>query len=488
VSLIRSLVRPGTRMGAGALTLEDYYRIASQAGWPLANQTWHVNQEAIEADFRGLVTKALQGNGVVFACELTRVSVFSQARLAFRQLRNGTPGEYFGTPDLRLLEAPEPNRVTSDLLTWMLLDHDYAGDAFAVRRPGPRLKRLRPDWTVVVIGSPNVDADTPADDPDAEVAGILYYPGGMHAPTSRPWTFLPEEVAHFFTLPDPLAKFRGMPLLTAIAREIQGDSAATAHKNMFWEHAATPNLIVKYPAGIDKGKVEASIAIFEQDHAGLANAYRTLYLAAGGDAQVVGQNLQQMDFKVVQGAGETRIASAMGVHPVVVGLSEGLAGSSLNAGNFQAAIRLTAGKTWHPLWNNLAGSLQTVVPTLPGTQLAADTRQIPILAESVKDAAEALSIQAQAMRTLGDGGWDHDAVVDAVTSGDLRRLANQHTGLVPVQLQQPGAQVQALADFWPADAYSPALAVRRGELVAADSDMFRRFPSLFGPADERNAA
>lgn len=487
MSLVRSILRPAPQR-AESYTLEDYYRWTAGM-WPLFNQTWETNRESIEADFAGLVSRALHANGIVFACELTRASVFSQARLQFQQLRGGTPGEYFGTPDLRPLEQPEPNRMTADLLTWMLLDHDYGGDAFPVRRPGGRIKRLRPDWVDVVIGSPNVDADTPADDPDAEEVGIVYYPGGRAAPTSRPWTFAAGEYAHFYTLPDPLAKFRGVPLVTSVVREITGDSAATTHKNKFWEHAATPNLVIRYPAGMDAAKVEKSIAIFEQEHAGVANAYRTAYLAAGAEAQVVGQNLRQMDFKAVQGAGETRIAAAMGVHPVVVGLSEGLGGSSLNAGNFQAAIRLTAGKTWYPLWNNVAGSLGAIVPPLPGTQLAADTRGIAILAESVKDAAEALSVQATAMRTLGDGGWDHDAVVDAVTSGDLRRLAAQHTGLVPVQLQQPGAaQVQALADFWPDGAYSQALTVRRGDRYTADHPLFRTYPSLFGPADERNAA
>jgi hypothetical protein len=79
-------------------------------------------------------------------------------------------------------------------------------------------------------------------------------------------------------------------------------------------------------------------------HAGVANAYKTLYLTAGADATVVGKDLQQLDFKVVQGAGETRIAAAAGIHPVIVGLSEGLAGSSLNAGNFAAARRPRGGQ------------------------------------------------------------------------------------------------------------------------------------------------
>ena len=39
-------------------------------------------------------------------------------------------------------------------------------------------------------------------------------------------------------------------------------------------------------------------------------------------AEVVGRDFQQMDFKAVQGAGETRIAAAAGVPPIVVGVHE----------------------------------------------------------------------------------------------------------------------------------------------------------------------
>jgi hypothetical protein len=204
-----------------------------------------------------------------------------------------------------------------------------------------------------------------------------------------------------------------------------------------------------------------------------------------------------MDFKATQGAGETRIAAAMGVHPTVVGLSEGLQGSSLNAGNFEAAIRLTAGKVWHPNWSNLARSLQTIIPTLPGTQLAIDTRGIPILAENAKDAANVLSTQATSINTLAGAGFDPDAVVDAVTSGDLRRLMGTHTGMYSVQLQPPGTNAQAIATFWPTATGAPFLTIERGLVLPWTHPLVAAFPSLFepthdqcllGPADEGRAA
>ena len=110
---------------------------------------------------------------------------------------------------------------------------------------------------------------------------------------------------------------------------------------------------------------------------------------------VVGADFQQMDFKVVQGAGETRIAAAARMHPVIVGLSEGLQGSSLNAGNFNSARRLVADATLRPLWRNAAASLANIVDLNSvrttrgsGVELWYDDRDIyRFLQEDMKDRA-----------------------------------------------------------------------------------------------------
>jgi hypothetical protein len=488
MSLIRSLLAP-VRMKAeapGSYSWGDIANWLAASGYPLINQTWAQNKEVIEGDFGGLVRTAYQSNGVVFACLMTRFLLFSEARFQFQQMRGGRPGDLFGTPDLSILETPEPGMTTGDLLTGGMLDADLAGDWFGVRRPG-RIKRLRPDWTWVAVGTANNATDYPGLDPDAEVIGYGYTPNGF-AGASEVWSFGPDEVAHYFPIRDPLARYRGIPLPTAVLREIAGDSAATTHKRMFFENAATPNLVVKFPPAVDVKTANEFIEVFEQEHSGALNAYRTVYLLGGADAVAVGKDMQQMDFAVTQGKGETRIAAAMNVHPAIAALSEGLQGASLNAGNFGAARRLQADKMLRPAWRNIAGSLSSIVPALPGSRLWYDDRDIPFLREDVKDAAEIISTQATAMRTLGDGGWDHDAVVDAVTSGDLRRLAGAHSGLVPVQLQTPGSAgamaFSARRDFWPSSGDWIGAEVRRDDLFALDHPLVAVFPAMFQPVIE----
>jgi hypothetical protein len=113
-----------------------------------------------------------------------------------------------------------------------------------------------------------------------------------------------------------------MSWLTPIVREIMADKAMTDHKLAFMENAATPNMVVKLDVQ-DLDKFTKWMQQFKEDHEGARNAYRTVFLGAGADVTVVGADLKQIDFKVTQGAGETRIAAAAGVPPVIVGLSEG---------------------------------------------------------------------------------------------------------------------------------------------------------------------
>lgn len=398
-------------------------------------------QETIEADFGGLVAQAYKQNSVIFACERARLSVFSEARFQFRQVRGGRLGDYFGTQDLALLERPWTNGTTGDLLTRMLQDADFAGNAYLTRR-GDVLRRMRPDWVTIVMGSYESPDITPAD-LDAELLAYVYWPGG-HLSNRDPVVLMPDEVAHFAPTPDPVAHYRGMSWLTPVIREIQADGAATEHKLAFFRNGATPQIVVSLDKDVKEEAFERFVRKMNSAHQGTQNAYRTIYLGAGADVTVVGADLKQLDFKTTQGAGETRIAAAAGVHPTIVGLSEGMQGSSLNAGNFGQARRLFAEGTLSTLWRNAAASMSTLVPPPPGSELACDTRDVPFLREDQKDAAEIQQVKAQTIRSFIDAGFVPDSVVAAVDADDRSLLV--HSGLYSVQLQPLGMEQPTSTD------------------------------------------
>jgi hypothetical protein len=221
----------GTRMGLAARIRNAFQPTRSTAlsfdewlswftfqgvGYPfIPGQSLGRKEEEPVPTFEGYVQGAYKSNGVVFACMLARLALFSEARFQFRRLRSGRPGELFGSAELAILEKPWPNGTTGDLLARAIQDADLAGNFYAARR-GRTIKRMRPDWVTIVLGS-DMDPEEPSFALDAEVIGYIYKPGGSKG-TADPVVLLPEQVCHFAPIPDPVARFRGMSWLTPVIR------------------------------------------------------------------------------------------------------------------------------------------------------------------------------------------------------------------------------------------------------------------------------
>lgn len=416
------------------LGLDDWAQFFSYQGLTYGmpfTQTLGQKVEEIGGDFSGLIEGAYKSNGPVFSCSLVRMMLFSEARFQYRRFVDGRPGELFGSRDLRILEKPYPGGTTRKLLTRAIQDVDLAGNWFGARRNG-HIFRMRPDWVTIIVGS-RTPTDRPELEIDAEIVGYIYHPGGRNS-GQKAQPLLPQEVAHFAPIPDPQLKFRGMSWLVPVIREVMGDSAMTTHKIKFLENGASPNLVVTLDKEIQKETFAEWIDAFEAQHEGYLNAYKTLYLGAGANVEVIGANMRQLDFKQVQGAGETRIAAAAGVPPIIAGFSEGL--QSATYSNYGQARRRFADGTMRPLWGDFASSIATLLPEETGAELWYDDRDIPFLQEDVEDDARIQATQSISIRQLIDAGFEPDTVTDAVTAGDLKRL--KHTGLFSVQLQPAG--------------------------------------------------
>lgn len=497
LSQLASGRREVARSNFPTITIDDLGALLQQQGL-LYSSTLQTRIEQVENNFPGFISAAYKGNSAVFALEVVRFLLFSEARFQFRQMRNGQPGDLFGTKELDILEHPWLNATTGDMLSRYLLYADFAGNGYAVRRmsrTGPVIRLPRPDWITIIIGTQEPDADL-ADlwDIDAELVGYQYHPGGIGM--RPPINLLPEQVAHFAPIPDPIARFRGMSWLTPCISEIESDSAATQHKLAYFRNGATANAVVTVnnPAIKSPDDFRTWIELFEADHVGATNAYKTLYLANGADMKVVGSDLKQMDFKVVQAAGESRLAAAAGIHPTIVGFSEGLEGSSLNSGNYTAAKRRLADGTMRPLWRNAAGSLATLITEPGGSELWYDDRDVRFLAEDLKDGAEILEINSRSIKGLGDSGYTPESVVEAVVSGDLKRL--KHSGMFSVQLQPPGTvappppapngqparSFRARETFWTRGGELNGLIIE-GTCVRLDNPWPQHFPSMFEPSE-----
>jgi hypothetical protein len=156
--------------------------------------------------------------------------------------------------------------------------------------------------------------------------------------------------------------------------------------------------------------------------------------------KTIGADMKQIDFKEVQGHGETRICAAARVPPIIVGLSEGLDAATYS--NYGQARRAYADLWARPQWRNVAGSLARVLKMPAGADLWYDDRGIPFLQEDQADEANIQQTQAITVRELINAGYEPDSVQKFIASGDWTVL--KHTGLVSVQLQEPGLTPPAL--------------------------------------------
>lgn len=391
------------------------------------HQTLVGDDKEYGGDFGALFTETCRGNAIVFACMQIRLRHFTEARFQFRDVRSG---KLFGTPELGILESPWPNATTGSLLGKMIQHVDLGGNSYTVRDKD-RLAQLRPDWVDIMLGSRSGRRSFVIGDGDTEVIGYVYWPGGRVS-GSDPITYAPFEIAHWAPVPDPEANYRGMSWLTPLAREIQGDNGMTNHKNAFLRNGATVNMVVKFQTQKEED-FNRAVQRFKEQHQGVANAYKALMVGTGTEIQPVGTDLAQMDFTNVQSAGELRIASAAQVPAVILGLREGLSGSTLNSGNFQQSRRMLS-DVMRSLWREASGALATIIKVPTGAELWYDERGISFLKDDLADIAKVQQAQASAMSSAVQSGMDPQSIIAWLASDDIT-LLKPLEGLTTVQLQ-----------------------------------------------------
>ena len=387
--------------------------------------------EMPSSEFPAMVERIYKRDGVVAGAISARALLLSETVFKFRNL---TTKELFGSTALSILEEPEPNKTTGELLVRAEQDVSLAGNWYCHRTPDDMLIRLNPQWVSILIASDS-DPDNAAHAYDTRVAGYLYDP-----PQGRTQFFAVDEVVHWSPQPDPIARFRGMSWLQPIIKEVIGDQAITDHKIAYMSNSATPNMVVKFPETLVDPEQYRKIREAMSDAEGVNNAGKTLYLMAGADATVVGSNFKELDLKAVQAVYENRIAVASRVPAVVLGTSEGLQGSSLNAGNFDSAKKSFSQLWYQPTVKSLCSALAKLVDVPAGAQLWFDPQAVALLNEDLTEAADVAQKDAVTARQLVEAGFEAKSVVAYLISRDARDL--KHTGNLSVQLQPAGQAPQ----------------------------------------------
>jgi len=380
-------------------------------------------------------------NSVVYSCEMNRILLFSEARFQFQQIRNGRPGDLFGTTDLLTLEEPWVGATTRELLARAELDVACYGNSYWVN-DGPYLLRLDPCKVKVLT-----EAAYEVEYSGMQVGDRLLAYAYM-VDNDRMVIYEPTQIAHYKPHPDRKNPFIGMSWLNPCLPDIDADVQLTEHKRSQLRSGTSIPFVVSFDKTVTDEQFDKFVDEYRTQHEGASNAGKTLFLGGGADVKTTGQTFENLAMKATQGANETRIAACSGVPPVIVGLSEGL--SSATYSNYGQARRRLVDGTMRPLWGAFSGAFRYVVKVPTASRLWYDDRDIPFLREDVKDQATIFAADAATARTLTDAGWEPDSVLEAVAARDLRRLAGKHSGLFSVQLQPPGTTVAPSKELVPA--------------------------------------
>lgn len=390
-------------------------------------------RQDIENNFEAYIANIHSREGVVAAAVAARALLLSSLIFKFRNLSDGAQAQLFGTEALLPLERFAPP-ITRERLLFRAETHaSYAGNAYFWSQPGGTVRLLNPDRVSLVVAS-DMDPDTPADQLDGELVAYVYHPDRSK---SQGQVLPAAEVVQWAPEPHPTNPWIGQSWVTSVLSEIQGDRQISEHSNSFYSNAATPNLIFSFPVEVAQATITSYAEQINATTAGSRNAGKNLFMGHGADVDVVGAKLSELNLRDTQGGYETRIASRSRVPATVLGIREGMQGSSLNAGNYNSARRMWSDGWFTPTAQSLCSALAPLVEVPTAAELTFDPSRVLFLQEDRKDEAEVQQFQASTIRQLIDGGFDPKSVVEAVRTGDLSKL--EHGGLLSVQLQAPGS-------------------------------------------------
>lgn len=420
-------------VGRSALSWDQYLKLVTSFSFNGMSYSIGSDSYRPAGDFEQLVHSVHADNNIVSACVVARGLLMKQVRFAWRNTvrRSNDYRQLFGDERLQLLERPDPGTLTRP--QWLATDEyhcSYAGASFTIDR-GTHLELAAPDLIDVVLMGVD-DASTVIRHRAGRKAGYIYYREGRDRPEAAEALGV-EEVAHQVPEPHPSKWWTGQSWVISVLDEVVTDKAATKYLQKFFDNAATPNAIVKPHERLSPEQVDQYRDIFNKETSGVGNAFKTMWLGAGSDVEIVGSKLADLDLSSLQGGAETRICARARIPAPIAGVREGLQGSALNSGNYNSARRMLADGWFTPTAQDRCASLETIRPPGAGAELWYDPADVLFLQEDAKDAAEIMSSNATALQALDSAGYDADAAVKAVRDNNLSALIGKHDGNQSVQ-------------------------------------------------------
>lgn len=372
---------------------------------------------------RSYASAADQGyrnNELVFACIQEYVTSAAEAKLVVGA--RDSEGEL--VPDTgratELITNPNPSMDIVDFLEAFHMMRLIGGNVYLFKPTSgigtiSNLYLLRPDRLRVV---PNSTTGMPR--------GWVYNIGGQSI------TLPADAISHHKTT-DPLNDWYGLGALQVLAKQVSLDTSGTDFGRSTFDNKGVPAGFLKVQRKISNQKEADEIRQnWKARFSGQANWQKIGVLDEDADYKQIASDMGNLGLPDLRDLTESRICSAFGIPPIIVGANVGLKHGTYS--NYAQAKESMWEETLMPAYGKVASFLTRALKDTPdfrGLEFAFDFSDVRALAEDKKEEAETEKIKADTAGVLIRAGYDADSVTDALGLSD--KLT--HSGLVPTTVQ-----------------------------------------------------
>lgn len=312
---------------------------------------------------------------------------------------------------LDLWNKPNPFMARQEFVETFQQHEDLVGEAWWVIGTDPRaptfpltLWPVRPDRMMPI--------------PDAErfISGYVYLsPDGQTIP-------LRVEQVIFLKLPNPMDPFRGMGPIQSILADLDANKYSAEWNRNFFINGAVPGGIVELPGSMSDTQFDEWNERWEEQHKGVANAFRVATLENGAKWVDVKYTNNDMQFVELRNVSREIIREAFGIPKFAIGIID-----DINRATAEASTAWFASELIVPRLDRIKAALNDKLLPLFGDDTLEFDYENPVPEDEERKSIIVVN-KANAAKTLKDAGWDEDDILATV-------------GLPPMKFEEPPAPV-----------------------------------------------
>jgi HK97 family phage portal protein len=301
--------------------------------------------ELPDVNYSNYASEGYEKNELIFAC-IREISTSASEAPAYACRINTEPKEFVDSGILYdLLETPNHYQTRYELIESIITFLQITGNAYIYKERGTggltAIYCLRPDRIKIV---PNRHYEY-------EIDGKVY-----NIPL--------EDIGHI-KFPNPTDDHYGLSPLQPLARIVNLDLDATDFTRTFYRNAGVPSGLLKLKRKItNKDEANRIRTAWRSQFQGVRNWHRIAILDDDASYEKMGSGLNDMEIDNIRDLSESRICSALGVPPILVGAKVGLKTATYS--NYAQAKESFWEETLLPLYRRIEDSLnRIIIPEIP---------------------------------------------------------------------------------------------------------------------------